>query len=194
VNTESARLPDYEQASAAIELAGIEVGLSEIHGTVCGVLASAASDTADWLAAVLGGDSDRVQDLPKPVSALLFDLFQQTRKSLTEEEFGLYLLLPGSEHGIVDRTEAIAAWCRGFLLGLAEGGLTDFSVLSNEAREALEDLIDIAEVMAEDEADEQQEQALAEVEEYVRIAVQLVFDERRRATATHQAGSHVRKD
>jgi yecA family protein len=181
----TAVLPDYEQASAALELAGIEPGVAEVHGIVCGVLASPGADKVDWLATVLRGDSDLVQQLPKPVSEQLLGLYQSARKALGEDEFGLTLLLPGESSNIVERTDALAAWCRGFLLGLAEGGLSDFSSLSNEAREALEDLIDIAEGVAEDEADEQQEHALAEVEEYVRVAVQFLFDECHRATETH---------
>ncbi len=178
----ASELPDYDRAGATIEVAGIDTGISEVHGIMSGVLASAGTDAVDWLATILGGESDRIKELPKPVSELLLSLYQQTRNSLADEEFGFNMLLPENEqHDIVERTEAIAAWCRGFLLGLAEGGLTDFSVLSNEAREALEDLIDIAEVVAEDEADEQQEQALSEVEEYVRIAVQFVYDERQHA-------------
>jgi hypothetical protein len=182
MSVSTAVLPEYEQASAAFALAGIEPSVSEVHGIICGVLVSPGTARIDWLATVLGGDSGLVHQLPKPVSEQLLGLYQSTRKALGEDEFGLTLLLPGESHDIIDRTEALAAWCRGFLLGLAEGGLSDFSSLSNEAREALEDLIDIAEVVAEEEVDEQQEQALVEVEEYVRVAVQFLYDEDHRST------------
>jgi yecA family protein len=171
-------LPQYDQASAALDLAGIEPSVAEVHGIICGVLVSPGAGKVDWLATVLGGDSEHLSDLPKAVSQQLLAMFQLTRDALQKGEFGLNLLLPDAElHDIVFRTDALAAWCRGFLLGLAEGGLTDFTSLSNEARDALEDLIDIAEVEAQEAEDEQQEQALAEVEEYVRVAVQFLFDE-----------------
>jgi uncharacterized protein YgfB (UPF0149 family) len=179
-------LPEYDQASAALERAGIEPSVAEVHGIICGVLVSPGAGKVDWLATVLGGDSSGAGDLPKPVSQQLLAMFQLTRDALQRGEFGLTLLLPDADiHDIIFRTNALAAWCRGFLLGLAEGGLTDFSSLSNEARDALEDMIDISEVVAEENEDEQQEQALVEVEEYVRVTVQFLFDELQLAGKTH---------
>jgi len=187
MSANTAVLPEYDQASAALALAGIEPGLAEVHGIICGVMVSPGAARIDWLATILGGNSELVHQLPKPLSEQLLGIYQSARKALGEDEFGLTLLLPDVETtDIVERTEALADWCRGFLLGLAEGGLTDFSSLSNESREALEDLIDIAAVTAEDEVDEQQELALAEVEEYVRVAVQYLYDEIHRSNETRQ--------
>ncbi len=162
-----------------MEMAGFESTAAEVHGTLCGVLASPEGETADWLAMVLGTGID-VEHLPKPVSEILLGLFQVSRKALDDEDFSFALLIPqGDGHSIVDRTEAVAAWSRGFLLGLSAGGLKEFDSLADAVREALEDLLDIAEVVAEDEEGEQQERALVEIEEYVRVATQLVYDDRR---------------
>lgn len=186
MNSTAFELPSYDQANAAMEGAGFDASAAEVHGTICGVVSSPEGDKADWLAAVLGGDSSDAHNLPKPVSEQLLAMFQVSRKALNDESFSFSLLIPtGDDHSIVDRTEAVAAWCRGFLLGLSAGGLKEFASLPDAVREALEDLLDIAEVVAEDEEDEQQERALAELEEYVRAAVQLIFDERRHMTSAH---------
>lgn len=186
MNSIASELPNYDQANTAMEDAGFDASAAEVHGTICGVVVSPEGDKADWLAAVLGGDSSDVHNLPKAVSEQLLVLFQVSRKTLNDEDFSFSLLIPaGDDDSIADRTEAVAAWCRGFLLGLSAGGLKEFASLPDAMREVLEDLLDIAEVVAEDEEDEQQEQSLVELEEYVRTAVQFIFDERRHMVLPH---------
>ncbi|MFV1997557.1 MAG: UPF0149 family protein [Acidiferrobacterales bacterium] len=173
-------LPDYDQANAAMEAAGFESSAAEVHGTICGVLASPDAEKTDWLAAVTGADGGAVEGLPKPVSEQFLVLYQGSRQALNDENISFALFIPEADNsGIKVRTDAVAAWCRGFLMGLSAGGLKEFATLSDSVREALEDLLDIAEVVAEENEDEQQEQALVELEEYVRVVVQLIFDDRR---------------
>ena len=179
-------LPDYDQANTAMELAGFQSSAAEVHGTICGVLASPDAERTDWLAAILEGGSSDAENLPKPVSEQLSALFQISRKALWDESFSLTLLVPeGNDKSVIARTDAVAAWCRGFLLGLSAGGLKEFATLPDAVREALEDLLDIAEVVAKEGEDGQQDEALADLEEYVRIAVQFIFDEHRRVADTH---------
>ncbi len=61
---------------------------------------------------------------------------------------------------------------------LAEGGLKQFSDLSPELQEGLEDIIELGNAEAAADIDvESQEQALFELNEYVRIVMQSMFDE-----------------
>ena len=64
-------------------------------------------------------------------------------------------------------------WCRGFLgaFGLATGASPP---LSEEGEEALGDLAKLATATAQDDGDEDDEDALAEIEEFVRVAVLLL--------------------
>lgn len=179
-------LPDYDQANAAMELAGFQSSAAEVHGTICGVLASPEAEKTDWLGVIMEGGSSEADKLPKPVSEQLLVLFQSSRKALRDESFSFALLVPeGNDKSIVARTDAVAAWCRGFLLGLSAGGLKEFATLPDAVREALENLLDIAEVVAERGEYKQQEDALVDLEVYVRMAVQFIFDERRRVADTH---------
>ncbi len=180
MNSITTDLPDYDEANAAMEAAGFESSAAEVHGTICGVLASPEAEKTDWLAAIMGADKGAAESLPKPVSEQLLALFQGPRKALKDEKFSFALFIPEADNNsIATRTDALAAWCRGFLLGLSAGGLKEFASLPDTIREALEDLLDIAEVVAEEGEDEQQEKALAELEEYVRVVVQLIYDDRR---------------
>lgn len=182
MNSTTFDLPDYEQANAAMEAAGFESSAAEIHGTICGVLASPEGENTDWLEAIVAVDNIDAESLPKPASEQLLVLFQASRNALKDENFSFAIFIPEADNNsIATRTEAVAAWCRGFLMGLSAGGLKEFATLSDSVREGLEDLLDIAEVEAEQGEDEQQQQALADLEEYVRVVVQLVYDDRRQA-------------
>src|SRR3546814_990741 len=64
-------------------------------------------------------------------------------------------------------------WCRGFLgsFGLAAG---KDPPLSDESREALTNIARLAAASPQDDGDEEDEQALAEIEEFVRVATLLL--------------------
>jgi uncharacterized protein YgfB (UPF0149 family) len=130
--------------------------------------------------------------LVQPVDALdavLGELFESTSRQLADEEMGFTLWLPDDEESLEERTIALAQWCMGFLTGLASGG--QFETLSEEASEAIEDLQQIAraELTAAENGvadNEDDEQALAEIIEYVRI-VALMMREDFRAPGSHDA-------
>jgi hypothetical protein len=88
--------------------------------------------------------------------------------------------LPDDDEPLEERTIALGQWCMGFLAGLASGG--QFNALSEEASEAIEDLQQIAraeltaaEGGAEDNEDD--EQALAEIIEYVRVVALMMRED-----------------
>ena len=81
--------------------------------------------------------------------------------------------LPGADALLAERSGALFAWCRGFLggFGLAAGPQPP---LSEESREALSDLARLAAATAQEEGDQDDEDALAEIEEFVRVAALLL--------------------
>jgi uncharacterized protein YgfB (UPF0149 family) len=87
--------------------------------------------------------------------------------------FGFELLVPDGEASLGERSGALFDWCRGFLgaFGLASGANPP---LSEEGTEALHDLANLATATPQDEGDEEDEDALAEIEEFVRVAVLLL--------------------
>ena len=84
------------------------------------------------------------------------------------------MLLPGSEASLAARSEALFEWCRGFLGGFGLSAGT--AKLSSEGDEALADLARLAAAQADadSEGDEGEEDALTEIEEFVRVAVLLL--------------------
>src|SRR5690606_5228762 len=150
---------------AAVRQAGLGVDPAELHGSLCGWLAGGAPLAPDWAARVMadpalppaGGDS------------ALGRLGEATAAQFDDHAFGLQLLMPPADAPRAGRGGALFAWCRGFLggFGLSAGSEPP---LSDEGREALADLARLAAASPQDDGDEDDEDAMAEIEEFVRVA------------------------
>nr|WP_202839343.1 UPF0149 family protein [Luteimonas saliphila] len=159
-------LQDVESASRDRHLG---VGASELHGSLCGWLAGGGADGPDWLGKVL---ADRELAAVAPGDAL-DRLREATAAQLEDRDFGFALLLPDADASLFVRSGALFDWCRGFVgaFGLAAGASPP---LSEEGGEALADLVRLSGAAPEDGGDQEDEDALAEIEEYVRVAVLLL--------------------
>ena len=165
---------DYDELLRAFTAAHALTEPAEAHGVLAGALCAAASYSLDdWLAEVL--PEGEVE--PVAGSALLA-LFEQTRGALFGSEMQLALLLPGDEQPIDLRTAALCQWCTGFLYGLAGQGAADPERLPGDAGEAVRDIGEItrAGVDAAD-PEEVNEVAFIELVEFVRVGVQLIYEE-----------------
>lgn len=148
---------------------------AEAHGLLTGAIVSPARPGPVRLFFGNAG-APQTQEAGRLLAAL-DDALQETEYRLQGTEFGFEPMLPG-EASVHERVDALADWCRGFLYGLAAGGLRDPGVLRGDAGEFLQDVLQIGEVEADaDASEEEQERDYAEVVEYVRIGVQLVYEE-----------------
>jgi uncharacterized protein YgfB (UPF0149 family) len=154
---------------------------AEAHGTLAGALCALEGySVGDWLAEILPDGLDAA------APPALGGLYDATRAALHGSDMDFDLLIPDDETPIEERTRALSLWCNGFLYGLGTTGAADPARLSPDAGEVVRDLTEItrAGVDAADGAEEN-EAALAELVEFVRVGVQLVFEEagRRRSSA-----------
>jgi len=147
---------------------------AEAHGTLAGALcASGGYRLEDWLAEILpegrpAGAAD----------ALLRGIYDETRAALTGTQMQFELLMPDDAEPIERRTEALTQWCNGFVYGLGSSGATDPERLPGDAGEIVRDLAQIMRAGVDDsEGVEANESALAELVEFVRVGVQVVFEE-----------------
>ena len=92
---------------------------------------------------------------------------------LADRSFEFELVLPDADASLSERSGALFDWCRGFLggFGLAAGAKPP---LSEDSSEALSDLAKLAAAQPQDDGDEEDEEALVEIEEFVRVAVLLL--------------------
>lgn len=165
----SETLPTLASVDAAARLLDLAVDAAELHGALCGWLAGGGAPTPDWLAQVLADDAIA----PVVADSVLDRLRQVSAAQLDDRSFAFELLQPGVDAPLSERSGALFDWCRGFLggFGLAAGHAPP---LSEEGREALADIARLAAASPQDDGDEDDEVALIEIEEFVRVAVLLL--------------------
>jgi uncharacterized protein YgfB (UPF0149 family) len=151
---------------------------AEAHGIICGALCAPAQPQHDrWQSLIFGSPSSIGTDTVI-VARALDALYEQTQARLNDESLSFNLFIPDDTHDLLSRTDALADWCRGFLFGLVTSGVKDIDRLPGSAPEILHDIQAISEVAVDEPGDvEEQEEALTELEEYVRMGVQLIYEE-----------------
>lgn len=151
------------------------VSASELHGSITGFLcAGGLPRDGRWLHALALDEVDAA--VADAGEQQLFDrLFSACAEELADPELAFGLLLPDDSASIDDRAVALVDWCRGFLGGLGVSGADVDNGLGGEGGEVLSDLARIAATRfdAGDTA-EDDEEAYAEVVEYVRVGVLLL--------------------
>jgi uncharacterized protein len=148
---------------------GLGASPPELHGALCGWLAAGGADLQAWPAQVLADDA-----LPTPEAGSVLDQLRlASAAQLEDRSFAFELLLEADDAPLVQRSAAVFDWCRGFLggFGLAGGSTT---TLSEEGAEALADIARLAAAHPQDEGDDEDEAALVEIEEFVRVATLLL--------------------
>jgi hypothetical protein len=87
-------------------------------------------------------------------------------------------LLPPDEAGLAERVEALGAWAQGFLYGFGAAGPFPRGALPTDVAEVLSDFAEVARAGAVgSESAEVEESALADLVEFLRVGVQLIYDE-----------------
>jgi uncharacterized protein YgfB (UPF0149 family) len=149
---------------------------AEAHGTLAGALCSSSDyGLIEWLREILPDDSPDDAALQ---SSVLQSVYHSMVRTLVGNDADFAPLLPDDDSPLATRADALSLWCQGFLYGLGSGTTVDPGNVSIEAGEIIRDLTDITHVGVEaDEENEENEVAFAEVVEFVRVGVQLLFVE-----------------
>lgn len=151
------------------------IAAAESHGCLCGALCTTQEYALDsWLDELV----PEPQADPDDDRAPLRLLFADTVRDLRGDDMEFQLLLPDDDDPLVERASALSQWCQGFLYGFGTGHAVPREELTAEVEEVLRDLTHISQASVETGADaEEEEQAYAEIVEYVRAGVQLIHDE-----------------
>ena len=167
--------PDYNALASALSQQGVGMTPAEMHGLLSGILCGGNQDNS-WKTLVHDLTNEGMafsQGLALPLQAL----HDSTANTLEEEGYLFQLMLPDDEDiSVFDRADALAGWVNHFLLGL---GVTQpkLEKVTGETGEAIDDLRTIAQLgYDEDEDQDELEQSLEEVIEYVRVAALLCHD------------------
>ena len=172
---------DHNELDAALRRCGSDWNGAQTHGLLCGRLAVLGTDGAMiWIDQVLGtgnrGDSS-IDDCAQ----MLDKVFHSTWQQLADRQSELTLLLPDDDEGLSLRAESIGFWCDGFLHGTVTGKHAEDlkkRLATDPLAGLIKDLLEITRAsFDEDEDEETNETAYSELVEYVRVAVQMAYEE-----------------
>lgn len=149
---------------------------SELHGSLCGYLAGGGTLSGNTVLAALQLDGEAASPADSDL-AVLDRLARQSQGELVDPELGFEPILPEDDRPLAERAEAIVDWCRGFLGGFGLAGAAVHAQLSEEAQEILRDLGTVAASSFDFGNESEDEDALIEVHEFVRMAAMLLFSE-----------------
>ena len=108
---------------------------------------------------------------------LLQGLFELILRDLQSSTLTYHLLLPDDDTNPVIRTDEIANWCGGYMQGFCHDGDSAFSDSNETIHEMLRDIMDMGGLYLEEASQEEAEKSIMEIEEYLRVGVQLIYDE-----------------
>lgn len=170
-------LPTYTELSQALNETTHKLHASQAHGLVCGIIVGNTEhdlDASAWQDLVTGGEKSG------KTHTLLQSLYDESASQLADDLFQFQLLLPLEDDDLAVRTEALSLWCQGFLVGLKVSNVPIDAREPGEVTEAINDLIEIANIDHEEIVDnEEDEAAYVEFVEYVRMAVILIYQDLR---------------
>ncbi|MFL6621409.1 MAG: UPF0149 family protein [Sulfurifustis sp.] len=169
--------PDYDELDHALRAAAVDLSAAEAHGMIA---AAASVPQPPALARLLFGGAAAPADADsQELMALATALFDDVRRRLAETDFEFEPLLGDAE--LPMQVERLAEWARGYVLGLGLAGIGEARPLPGEAGEFVRDAMQIGEVEMDRGIDtEQQEREVAEIVEYLRVGVQLVYEQMHR--------------
>jgi len=179
--------PDIPQLEELLFNVDAALGATESHGALCGMLcAQGATEASQWMLNVLGEHEETSKDLQQ-VGKKLLEIHKITVEQMNDTDADFELMLPDDDEPLDMRVEGLGMWCQGFVYGLAVGGIKEDTVLPEDSKELIQDILEIsragyvadneAELATDEEDSEEDEVAFMEVCEYVRMGILLIYEE-----------------
>jgi len=177
----------FADVELALATAGSTVHAAEAHGCLCGALCVRTRYRAgDWIEELMPEPPGA--DEHEDAHATLLAAYNQTVAMLEGTQMEFSPLLPNDDDSLEERVEALSAWSHGFLYGFGAATSEPGQRLAADVDEALRDFAEISRAGSVGSEGEQiEEEAYAQLVEYLRAAAQLVYDEleaRRHAEAS----------
>lgn len=167
----------FAAAEQVFDAAGAALSVAESHGCLAGALCVQGSySLQNWLEEVLpdGARTEQTDKLREPMAAI----FDHAVRTLNAGEMEFAPLLPDDEAPLSERAEALAQWSQGFLYGFGVGRSAALENSLPQIEEVLRDIAEVSRASSKDlSGSEEEEQAYAELVEYVRAGTQLIHDE-----------------
>jgi len=166
--------PNYQTLRDRTGAAGLAYSAAETHGILTGML---CARTGNWREAVCDQLDVETADARECLEEL-DNLWLHTATELRDGRMPLTLMLPAETMPVNERALALRDWAQGFLYGFGLGGEQQQELMNSDAGEALRDFSEIARMDLEIFADDEEaEDALMQLEEYLWVATSLIWHE-----------------
>lgn len=174
---------DFQQLKEVLEPYAELESPSFIQGMLIGLICvDNEIQEAVWIKKII--EEAQIKKIKESFLKSLHELFLETNKGLNGSGFELNLCLPDDSEGVIWRAAMVGQLCEGVLYGIGlAGGLNEMEQkLSDEVREVVNDLGEIARIDLTSLQDlkqeaEQVENDLAEIEEFVKVGVLMLNEE-----------------
>ena len=173
---------NFEHIDRVKKKACISIDVSEYHGKISAYLCCDNISAENLLPEEVNADGNSLSSEIMELKTVLVNVIAETSEKLNDAEMTFYPLLSPDSASLADRTGSLSSWCQGFIdgfgLAIAQKNIPIGPADQDIIGEIIEDFSQIskltsASVMNQDE----EELAYMEVVEYVRVGVQLIFEE-----------------
>ncbi|MHA2814696.1 YecA/YgfB family protein [Vibrio campbellii] len=172
-------LPEYQSIAAELKSASLAVTPAELHGLLVGMLSGGLAINDQTWQPILFDYTNEGMGWPSSALGVAQSVFQVTVNELTGTSMELSLLLPdeAGEEGLFALADGLSDFVNHFISGMGLAGIA-IDKASDDAKEALTDLEEIAK-LGIDEDDDLGEQALLleQVIEHVKACVLTIHAE-----------------
>jgi uncharacterized protein YgfB (UPF0149 family) len=169
---------DFDLIADVFVTESITASPSELHGQLCGYLASGVTlPLEDWLTMVV--EFCDIEGWKEDASrVIIVELYTATLTLLQNGEFALVPSISDEDADLCERGVTLSQWAHGFLAGYGLSGQKN--TLSDETKQILRDFANISAMQAEMRALEDSndnEADLTELVEYVRLSAMMMYTE-----------------
>ena len=159
----------YQHSQSTLQRDSLALSAAELHGLLTGLLTAGMPTSSPWLG-ILYDYTNQGDIWPDTSIELAKTLFNETHAALHAELMDFVLFLPEENTSLSTQAEALSDWVNGFLAGFGLAGVSP--TLSDESKEALADLAQIAQLGIDEDGEEQEQLTLLmDVSEHARICV-----------------------
>ena len=160
----------YDALDQRLRNSAFDGSAAQAHGIACGLVCR------DVQASDLQAIIEHLNFSDDASIAAIQSLIEMAGRDLNQAEFAFDLWLPEVD-ALNIQLEALADWSQGYIIGLFHDGSEFRTRLSPEVNESVQDVIEIAGLDANVDGSTEDEVALFELKEYIRMVTQLIYEE-----------------
>ncbi len=165
----------------ALDACGSSWHSAQAHGLLCGRLSVLGAYAFSVCVEQIFDNAAKESGQCNECESMLESIFKDTWLQLVERQSEFELFLPDDDLSIDDRTDAISQWCDGFLHGLVTGQrpkkLKEY-LTKDPIDSIIKDFLEITRATTDTDTNcEDNERAFNEIMEYIRVSVQLIYED-----------------